>query len=147
MNENFCQALQESGLSVYALAAKSGVPYTTVYKLAHDKMNINKISAETLSRLAINLNKTMDDLLNPYFFMDGSRGSCHRISYEWKHKSDKGLGVAINIEGEEYFEPVTKEIVRAKNREWYDLIAEMAVRKYIRVKTFSKIKDAYKREV
>lgn len=52
----------KSGMTKYRVAKKSGVPHTTLNDLCNGKTRIEKCSAETLYRLAKNLNVSMESL-------------------------------------------------------------------------------------
>ena len=54
--------LAEHGISMYSLAMKSGVPYSTVNDLVNGRIEIEQCRAGILKRLADALSVTMDDL-------------------------------------------------------------------------------------
>ena len=54
--------LEERHLSTYQCARMSGIAYTTLLELVKGKTKVEKCSAETLYRLSLALNITMDEL-------------------------------------------------------------------------------------
>ena len=55
--------LKQKNITKYKLAKKSGVPYTTVNDICGGKTKIEKCTAETLYKLAIALDVTMESLI------------------------------------------------------------------------------------
>ena len=86
MNNNFVKAFHESGMSVYRLSKQSGVPYTNIYELVHNKKNINLRPAETIRRIAGVLGCSVEQLLNPIHYMDGISGKLYGISFTWRYE-------------------------------------------------------------
>lgn len=58
--------LEEQNITKYRLAKNSGIPYTTVNDICNGKAQLKKCSAETIYRLAKELNVSMEVLLEPY---------------------------------------------------------------------------------
>lgn len=78
------QLRQKRGLSVYELAKRSGVAYSTLNDLCKEKTKLNKANAETLWSLSHALQVSMEDLLAPYVekradFENFKSAVCHRL--------------------------------------------------------------------
>lgn len=54
-------------ISKYRLSKNSGIPYSTLNDILNGKAKLEKCSAETVYKLAKELNITMEELLSPYF--------------------------------------------------------------------------------
>ena len=84
------EIMQNKNMTKYALAKKSGIPYTTVNELCNGKTRIEKCSAETVYRIAKALEVSMESLLEPY--LCESRLSFElfksNICHELKEKGD-----------------------------------------------------------
>ena len=59
--------MEKKGITKYRLAKNSGVPYTTISDICNGKTQLEKCSAETVYRIAKELNVSMEYLLEPYF--------------------------------------------------------------------------------
>ena len=64
--------LNKKKMSVYRLAKKSGLAYSTVNDICHGKAQLEKCSAETIYRLAHALDVSMEELLAPCFLKRSS---------------------------------------------------------------------------
>ncbi len=54
--------LNEKKISTYQCSRQSNIPYTTLLELVKEKNSIEKCSAETIYRLAKELDMTMDEI-------------------------------------------------------------------------------------
>ncbi len=103
--------MQAKRLSKYRLAMRSGVPYMTLSDICSGKTNLGKCSAETVYKLARELDVTMEQLVEQYVLkrpaFDLFRSNvCHRL---------KELGdIDFLIEVVE-----SNDIRRYYEREWY----------------------------
>lgn len=52
MNKSFKTALNNKGMTMYSLAKKTGLPYTTINRLANDKLDINDCNAAAVYKIA-----------------------------------------------------------------------------------------------
>ena len=76
--------LKTKKMTVYQLAKKSGIPYTTVNDICKGRTKIEKCSAETVYKLARVVNVQMEDLIAPYIverpdFENFKSVICHRV--------------------------------------------------------------------
>ena len=60
------ELLKKENISRYQLSKDSNIPYSTLKDICNGKTTLNKCSAETVYRLAKNLNVTMESLLEPF---------------------------------------------------------------------------------
>ena len=127
MNDNFNYIVNQSHISLYEVAHMSGVPYTTVNKLAKGTLNINKCSAETVSRLATYLDVPIEELLNPYHVMDGVSGKYNKIKYSWKLNSNKKMELSFRYQGEDMHIEADGQYTLPKHRKAYDGAAPMYI--------------------
>lgn len=68
------ELLDRNNITKYRLSRNSNVPYTTLNDICNGKTNLAKCSAETVYRLAKELNVSMEELLKDYLE--------HRCSFE-----------------------------------------------------------------
>lgn len=76
--------LKNNNMSIYQCAKASGIPYTTLSEIVRGKTKIEKCSGETLYRLAMTLNVSMEALIsdsieNRLDFEVFKSNVCHRI--------------------------------------------------------------------
>lgn len=60
------EIMQKKNLSKYRVAKNSGIPYMTLNDICSGRTNLSKCSAETVFRLAKELDVSMEELLTPY---------------------------------------------------------------------------------
>ena len=61
------ELMQKKAVTKYQLAKNSGIPYTTVSDIVSGKAQLEKCTAETIYRLAKELDVSMETLLEPCF--------------------------------------------------------------------------------
>lgn len=83
MNDNFKKIVNESGKTLYAISRESGIPYSTLNELMHEKGHINKCSADTVFKLSLFFNCKLEELLDPIALMANVSGKYHNIKYKW----------------------------------------------------------------
>lgn len=76
--------MEHQKVTQYRLAKSSGVPYTTVHDICSGKARLEKCSAETVYRIAKELDVTVEDLLEPCLAKRSSfelfkSNVCHRL--------------------------------------------------------------------
>lgn len=76
--------MMKKNITKYKLSKNSGVPYTTVNDICSGKAMLQKCSAETIYRIAKELNVSMETLLEPCFenrpnFELFKSNVCHRV--------------------------------------------------------------------
>ena len=81
MNERIIRLFRESGLSKYALAQRSGVPYTTVNEILNARTDINRCASETVFRLASVLRAPPETVINDIHILDGHKGKHRGLRY------------------------------------------------------------------
>ena len=143
MNENFKTVLNNSGLSMYALSAKARVPYTTINKIVNNKLDINKISSEAIARVSIVLKTDIPSLMNPFDFLNEATGRCGRIKYGWLSEPGQNTKIRFQYNGESVTLDMEDRFDEKKNREYYDLFAQMAIERYIKRKKFESEIEPY----
>ena len=97
MNEKFIELMNNKGITMHHCSSMSGVPYTTINKLMHEKMDINNISACALKRISYVLETDMDSLLNPIYFWEGISYHYGKRSYEWIKDGNNNLAVKLHL--------------------------------------------------
>lgn len=147
MNENFVKHLLSSNKTVYELASRAGLPYTTINRLANGKLDINNISSEALYRISIILGIPMQELLNPIRIVNNASGHCGKTKYKWTAEGDKTAKITFMYKKE----PVTIDMEytfnNPKERKYYDYFAQMAIERYIKRRKFEEsILDAFGEE-
>lgn len=76
--------MQKKNISKYRLSKNSGIPYTTLTDILSGKARLEKCSAETVYKLAKELNVSMEQLLEPCLIKRSSfelfkSNVCHRV--------------------------------------------------------------------
>lgn len=61
------EIMKERNMSRYKLSKESGIPYSTIDDIYKGKTKIGKCSAETIYKMSIPLNVTMEELVAPYY--------------------------------------------------------------------------------
>lgn len=64
-NEKFKEKVSERGVSIYHLSKETGIPYTTLNELFNGKTDINKCGSETVYKLSLCFNCSVEELINP----------------------------------------------------------------------------------
>lgn len=82
------ELMKNRNLSKYKLAQKSGVPYSTLSDILSGKTRIEKCSAETIYRLAKELDVSMEELIAPCLerrpdFAIFKSNVCHQLK-DWQ---------------------------------------------------------------
>lgn len=78
------ELMKQKGITKYRLSKGSGIPYTTINDICNGKTLLEKCSAETVYRIAKELNVSMETLLAPCFttrnnFELYKSNVCHRV--------------------------------------------------------------------
>jgi len=128
-NIRFNKVLKESGLSMYALSKRSGIPYTTINEIHNGKNDINQCAASTVCRLAAALNVSSDAILNDIYYLDGVKGKYKGIEYIWRSRSNSTLtfdynGNPVTIDTGDFYN-IPSRI------EYYNIIAGWMIKEYI----------------
>ena len=134
MNENFIQKLNASGLTMYRLSRRSGIPYTTVYELANGKKDINFRSADTLYRLAEALGTTIPEIMNPVHVMDHKVGKYKGIHYTWKY--DQTMQLCLNTQDGTHIISTPYQMTNPEYISIYTSVAEMYIDRYLEQQAF-----------
>lgn len=105
------ELMTQKNISIYRLSKNSGVPYTTVNDICSGKAQLEKCSAETIYKLAKELNVSMETLLEPCFnkrsnFELFKSNVCHKV----KEQGDIGF-IIETLEND--------EIRSYYDRKWY----------------------------
>lgn len=135
-NENFNNALNASGMSMYALSRRSGVPYTTINEICNNKNDINKCAAETVWRIATALSVSACDIMNRIFFLDGIKGKYKGINYTWT--TDDSSKITFCYEGESVTLSTDRIYDIPSRLEYYQVIAGWMIKEYIEKKQWEK---------
>lgn len=105
------ELMEQKKITKYRLSKNSGIPYTTISDIISGKAQLEKCSAETIYRLAQELDVTMESILAPCFekrinFELYKSNVCHRL---------KEIGdINFIIETLE-----TDDIQKYYNKKWY----------------------------
>ncbi len=96
MNEKLKEIIDNSKKSLYKISKETGLPYTTLNELYNEKLSVNKVMAESVYKLAVNLDVNISDILNTVSLMDGYSGKYNGYSFKWKQEDD-GTSLYIKI--------------------------------------------------
>ena len=141
MNEKFIQLYETSGLSLYELAKKTGLSYTTVNELKREVLDINKCSVKHVCKLAELFCVPIEELMNPCFYMEGISGRYRKIRYVWK----KGKTMILTFTYKNL--PVELDsglkMTVAGRREAYILIGDLMIDRFLQKKDFAEKADRW----
>lgn len=81
---NINEIIDQKHLSKYRVAKNSGIPYMTLNDICSGRTRLDKCSAETVYKLAHELDISMEELLEPFFSLRPSfdlfkSNVCHRL--------------------------------------------------------------------
>ena len=141
MNSNFKRYFSSANISMYELAARSGIPYTTINKLVNDKMDINNLSSGCLYKISILLQTKMENLINETIILENASGRSGNVKYKWICDNNQ-TKISFNYKGEKVIVEMGQGFNDPKARKYYDLFAQMAVEKYTKEKAFDIKSDA-----
>lgn len=88
MNERFIEKWKASELSISELSRKTGLAYSLIYDIAHQKKDINKRTAADVMRIAAVLGTASDQIMNPFCIVDGFQGKHNGITYSVQANPD-----------------------------------------------------------
>ncbi len=128
-NDNFNKHLKESGISMYALAKRSGIPYTTINELHNGKNSINQCAVTTVYRIGAALGVKPDSLLNPIKYIDGVRGKYKSIDFIWT-TSDESC-ITFEYDGDRVTLGTGAVYNIPARLEYYNIIAGWMIKDYI----------------
>ena len=99
MNDKFIKIVKSTGKTAYKISKETGIPYTTLNELCNGKININNVTAETVLKLSLYLECTINELLNDFSILDGYAGKYKGYSFRWKSVSD-GIELLVKVDGQ-----------------------------------------------
>lgn len=128
-NDNFNTVLEQSGLSMYALSKRSGVPYTTINEIHRGKNDINQCAASTVCRLAAALSVSFYDIINEIHYLDGVKGKYKGIEYVWGSAETS----YITFDYEDETVTIDAEVLYniPSRVEYYNIIAGWMIKEYL----------------
>lgn len=132
MNDAFKKHLVKSGMTMYQLSAKTGIPYTTINKLIHDRLDINKVSVEAIYKISVVLETPIPDLLNHIAIMNNASGHCGKIKYKWVCEETKPPYIVFLYNGMTVEIDMEDDFNKSNERKYYDYFAQMAIERYIK---------------
>ncbi|MBR0457221.1 MAG: helix-turn-helix domain-containing protein [Firmicutes bacterium] len=128
-NHNFNRLLEESGMSMYALAKRSAVPYTTINEIHRGKNDINQCAAGTVQRIAAALGTSAEEILNDIHYLDGVKGKYKGIEYVWS--TEDCSQITFNYDGKEITLSDGKVYNIPSRIDYYNIIAGWMIKDYI----------------
>lgn len=93
MNENYKKKIDDCGESLYLVSQKTGIPYSTLSELYHEKTNINKTAAETVYLLSLYFTCPVSELLNSFQLIKNKSGKYRGVKYKWVENGDLELHI------------------------------------------------------
>lgn len=127
-NLNLLNKLKEAR-SLYAVSHATGVPYTTLNRLSHGILDINRCSGDVIYRLSLYFGCTMEDLLNPVQLMTGSSGIYRNVKYRWEEKNGKTV-LYITYDGKDHMLD-EGDYSQKRFRQVYPAIGEILIDKFL----------------
>lgn len=128
-NKKFNAVLSDSGMTMYALAKRSGVPYTTINEIHNGKNDINQCAAGTVFRLAAALGVSADEIINDIIFLDGIKGKYKGIEYTWS--TDECSYITFEYNGESVTLSTGAYYNIPSRFDYYNIVAGWMIKEYI----------------
>lgn len=135
MNEAVIQLYRQLGMSKYALAKRAGLPYTTVNEILNQKIDLNKCTAETVSRLAAALNCHTEDILNRYPVMDQVSGRYRDVRYRWQRGKDN-MELLCRYKGKTFVIDMHQPYSIPSRRQYYEQFALWQIDEWLEQNAF-----------
>lgn len=132
MNDKIIGIFDASGMSKYALAKKSGLPYTTVNEVMNRKLDINRCSVETVYKFAVGLNKSVEELINDFPCLDKAEKAYGSIKYKWYFKPEENGIIFKSVEGKTVVIAINAAFSVVEHIDLYEKCAEFALDGYMR---------------
>ena len=101
LNGNFLCHMKTCKKTAYQISKETGIPYTTISELANGKININKCAADTVFRLSLYFQCSMDEILNQVPLLTNVPGIYRNVKYQCKPSRDDFVELHIWDCGEE----------------------------------------------
>lgn len=111
--------LLEKNISVYKLAEKSNVPYTTLNELINGKKNINDCKIKTIENLSIALNLSIESLLKMFVSKET------KLSNSWEDNKSRKFYFPVIMENQHYECNRIHPLKQKKINELYNKIKEI----------------------
>ena len=147
MNEKFKELYKKQNISMYALAAKTGLPYTTINNLFNDKLDINHVAVEAVYKIAIVLQCEIKDIMNPVQIMNNAKGCYRKIRYQWVCKQGENAEIQLQHNGNKVLINMDNTFNKESSRQYYDYFAEMAIDRYLERLKFEKTAAEYEKKL
>ena len=130
---------------MYRLSKKTGVPYTVINELVHEKKDINRCSVETVVRLAAGLSAGICDLLDPISGLDGVSGTYRKIRYKWV--ADKTMKLHLYDKGKEHIIVTKYRFNNPKYINIYREYTEFFIDDYLKTREFNEKADMIEKKM
>lgn len=132
MNESLKELLKEREISMYALAKKTGVPYTTVNRLVNNKLNIEDCNSKTVYELSKALGVKMEQLVNQYDYLTGTEGEYLGVKYKWTKDAEDHQLLMVVDEDQEYLAWKAKKLLTDTTEvKAYQTVVRLAVKDHL----------------
>ncbi|MEE8815992.1 MAG: helix-turn-helix domain-containing protein [Lachnospiraceae bacterium] len=125
-NVSFVNKVNESGKSLYEIAKKAHVPYTTVNRLYHGKLDINNVQSKALFCIACALDCDMTDLMNRFDYLPCVSDDIDGIPYSWTTEDQKSV-LHFNLGKDHVDHSMIEMFGKPQNRYLYHLAAKMLI--------------------
>lgn len=83
MNEKYKLLIKKTKKSLYQISHETGIPYTVLNELKNEKKNINHIASETVYKLCLYFDCSMEEIINPFPILKNCQGKYLGIKYKW----------------------------------------------------------------
>ena len=135
MNERMIHLFKQSGLSKYALAHRSGVPYTTVNEILNAKTDINRCASETVFRLAAVLHARPETVVNDIHILDGYKGKHRGVRYMLRFNG-ASMEIIFRYNGEDVILETGQQYRLPERRDDYLTFVEWHIDDYLDEREF-----------
>ncbi len=130
MNDSVKRYIAESGKSIYKISKETGIPYTTLSELMHDKSHVNQIASETVCKLCLYFCCSYSDLLDDFPFLNNSSGRYKGVRYLWKQTS-RGIELHIDDKKTDVILATLRRMVPSKYSYYQHEIPELLIDTYL----------------
>ena len=107
---NLLPLLNKKNISIYRLSKLSDVPYSTLNDICHERVSLQKCSAETVYKIAKVLSVSMEELIEPGIDMCAPKEKSMKTGTWVKKPTNKSIQFTTRVDGI----PVDVRLVNSK---------------------------------
>ena len=99
-------------------------------------MCINKISLEAAARLASVFEVGIEDVLDPFEYLEGTTGYADKIKYKWIKDPENGMEILFTYKRRQIKDCIGKTLTNLRYRKIYEASAGMHIESFVEEQEF-----------